>query len=245
MADYMIDDALVGVEGYAPMTPADLATFRTDSLSGRKFEADDVDDIFYAAAVHYIQTADSTFEYVLKLKRAYRLYGRLSRGQAAGALNCATAEYNRAVAAEGRAAAVQAAFDAIVAEQVAANVVTVADGTYTVVDGDRHTTVAVKSNPKFPGPILSVMVGPDNERDFEAAGVIVNNRLRGWRSARRVVVERAEAALAVLVGGGPEGVEGARMAYALKSGRCALCGRTLTVPASLHRGLGPECAKKV
>jgi hypothetical protein len=31
--------------------------------------------------------------------------------------------------------------------------------------------------------------------------------------------------------------------YALESGSCMRCGRTLTVPASLHRGLGPECAK--
>jgi hypothetical protein len=34
-------------------------------------------------------------------------------------------------------------------------------------------------------------------------------------------------------------------AYALESGRCWRCGRRLTVPASIHRGLGPECAKKV
>ena len=33
-------------------------------------------------------------------------------------------------------------------------------------------------------------------------------------------------------------------AYAIGSGKCACCGRTLTVPASVHRGLGPDCAKK-
>jgi len=31
-------------------------------------------------------------------------------------------------------------------------------------------------------------------------------------------------------------------AYALRSGQCMRCGRKLTVPASLHRGLGPVCA---
>jgi hypothetical protein len=31
-------------------------------------------------------------------------------------------------------------------------------------------------------------------------------------------------------------------AYAMRSGRCMRCGHTLTVPASLHRGLGPICA---
>ena len=33
-------------------------------------------------------------------------------------------------------------------------------------------------------------------------------------------------------------------AYALASGQCMRCGHKLTVPASLHRGLGPECAKR-
>ena len=27
-------------------------------------------------------------------------------------------------------------------------------------------------------------------------------------------------------------------------GRCGVCGRTLTVPASIDRGIGPECAQK-
>lgn len=29
------------------------------------------------------------------------------------------------------------------------------------------------------------------------------------------------------------------------AGRCYRCGRQLTVPSSVHRGLGPECASKV
>jgi hypothetical protein len=33
-----------------------------------------------------------------------------------------------------------------------------------------------------------------------------------------------------------------QVAFALKEGRCARCGRKLTVPASLSFGLGPECA---
>jgi hypothetical protein len=30
----------------------------------------------------------------------------------------------------------------------------------------------------------------------------------------------------------------------LHSGRCGRCGRTLTTPDSIERGLGPECAHK-
>lgn len=34
------------------------------------------------------------------------------------------------------------------------------------------------------------------------------------------------------------------LAYAQREGRCCRCGLTLTVPASLHAGLGPDCAGK-
>jgi hypothetical protein len=36
----------------------------------------------------------------------------------------------------------------------------------------------------------------------------------------------------------------AAQVYAVREGRCSRCGRTLTVPASLHHGMGPECAGK-
>ena len=38
--------------------------------------------------------------------------------------------------------------------------------------------------------------------------------------------------------------KGAGEAYALESANCFRCGRKLTVPVSIHRGLGPECASK-
>ena len=38
--------------------------------------------------------------------------------------------------------------------------------------------------------------------------------------------------------------QAAGLAFALREGACYRCGRTLTVPASVHRGLGPECARK-
>lgn len=38
--------------------------------------------------------------------------------------------------------------------------------------------------------------------------------------------------------------QSARMTFAMYEGRCSRCGRKLTVPASIHHGLGPECAGK-
>lgn len=51
--------------------------------------------------------------------------------------------------------------------------------------------------------------------------------------------------LAVLFGSDVEGRAAMREAYAIASGRCARCNLMLTVPASIHRGLGPDCADKV
>ena len=48
-----------------------------------------------------------------------------------------------------------------------------------------------------------------------------------------------------LILGQPTKSAESREAYALLSSRCARCNRTLTVPASIHRGLGPECAQKM
>jgi len=36
----------------------------------------------------------------------------------------------------------------------------------------------------------------------------------------------------------------AGLAFAMKENRCFRCGKELTVPASIHKGMGPECAKK-
>ncbi|MDE1971441.1 MAG: hypothetical protein KGI50_07750, partial [Patescibacteria group bacterium] len=38
--------------------------------------------------------------------------------------------------------------------------------------------------------------------------------------------------------------QGTGLAYALKETKCCRCGRDLTVPASIHAGLGPGCARK-
>lgn len=38
--------------------------------------------------------------------------------------------------------------------------------------------------------------------------------------------------------------DAAGLAFAMKENRCFRCGKELTVPASIHKGMGPECAKK-
>jgi hypothetical protein len=122
-----------------------------------------------------------------------------------------------------------------------------AAGRYTVVTEDGHRTYKIDdvTEGSFRGKtIVSVLIGPDNTRNYlgigflnrQTAELYVWSRHRGTKHGVRSrydlgVIMRTE--------------EESRLNYALKSGRCARCGRELTVPASIHRGLGPECAKRI
>jgi len=87
--------------------------------------------------------------------------------------------------------------------------------------------------------IVSFLSGSDNDSDYTGFGhVEADGTIRIWRK----FLQSTELREAVKVlRGSPDG---AREAYAIRSGRCSRCGRTLTVPASLHAGMGPECARK-
>ena len=95
---------------------------------------------------------------------------------------------------------------------------------------------------------LSVLTGPSNEDDYQYIGSI---RTSGVHS----IVHGGRA-------GNPEHPAFKAMAWMLRQiensnplqmpvsvefwheGRCAKCARPLTDPASIARGLGPECASK-
>lgn len=120
------------------------------------------------------------------------------------------------------------------------------DGYYTILlkDGDNddgYVTIRVKSitdGSKFNGKrIVSFLSGPDNENDYTGFAFLYKEQsIVIWSRFRNN--ERLGRAIHGLV----LNHLGAGETYALKSGRCCICGRTLTVPASLYRGMGPVCA---
>lgn len=124
----------------------------------------------------------------------------------------------------------------------------VADATYTVIfAAERYVTVRIKTageGSKFEGKrIASFLSGPDNESDFQGfAFVNEDGTVAVWKRFRSVGYQPFIDALNVVLGN-PARSDEFREAYAKVSGKCARCGRKLTVPASLNRGLGPECAK--
>jgi len=120
------------------------------------------------------------------------------------------------------------------------------DGIYTYETATAYRTFRLRTQPLdadfMPGKqIIEVLMGRDNDNDYERIGHLVAGRngadatLKVWKrwQGRTTIVEAAEAFVA-----DPHGPA------VTPSVACYRCGRTLTVPASVHNGLGPECAKK-
>ena len=127
---------------------------------------------------------------------------------------------------------------------------TIQDATYTVVrpDGSYRTLkFHTKSEGSLAGKtIVSYLSGPDNETNFTSCAFY--NQETGqcsiWRRFRipgtQELANDILAAVRVVL----ENPGFAGETYALRSGRCCRCGRKLTVPASIHRGMGPDCAER-
>lgn len=123
----------------------------------------------------------------------------------------------------------------------------IADGYYTVefASGD-YRTFRVRTQPAdadfAPGQqIISYLSGSDNESSYTRFGFVRGATVAPWRRfAGDTVLVRAAKVLE-----DPEAAAKTGLAFALRSNRCYRCGHQLTVPASIHAGLGPDCAAKV
>lgn len=121
------------------------------------------------------------------------------------------------------------------------------EGTFTVehADGSYETVriETVKTGGLAGKRIASHISGPDNDNDFQGFAFVNDNRtLKVWSKKANIDERWVKAVQTVLLTGDTgEMAE----AYAHRSGRCARCSRTLTVPVSLHHGYGPECLKKI
>ena len=120
------------------------------------------------------------------------------------------------------------------------------DGTYTVEFADgTYRTLRIKTQDAdatwMPGKrVASYLNGPDNWSNYQGfAFVNDNNTFNVWQrhqSATAVI-----SALAVLTSGREAMVNGLK-AYGMASGKCGVCGKKLTTPASIKLGIGPICA---
>lgn len=99
-------------------------------------------------------------------------------------------------------------------------------------------------------PIWTVMalVGPDNNSNYRRIGYMIGDPAEKkvyFKGAKNLPANHALIQAFVWILGRAEKGEFSTKsgtAHVYHEGRCGRCGRRLTVPASIHRGLGPHCA---
>lgn len=126
----------------------------------------------------------------------------------------------------------------------------IANGTYTIVldDTGDYRTLRIVDAPetmgKAPGTqIAQYLSGADNETNYTGFAFVSGDRFGVWGKFRED--GKLSAALRALIAADKDQAAQFGEAYAIESGNCWHCGRKLTVPASLKRGLGPICAGKL
>jgi len=121
------------------------------------------------------------------------------------------------------------------------------NATFTVQNpkGDYYTFKVRQPKADMPH-FLSLLTGPDNENSFTYLGMVfpdngqVKTTAKSKMTSDSLPVKVAAFALRCVWGSQnlPEG-------YQIRhEGKCGCCGRKLTTPESLDRGIGPECIKK-
>lgn len=215
----------------------ELAVFRTD-----KFEVEDIQsDPALAKAAHAFLDSDAgkDNEFIGQMVEARTLrQGNLTPAQCKGILNVMRWQ----VLQQQRLASTPASLPADNAQAITK---AIRNGTYTVVLNGEDDYVTIRISDSFikgaakGAQMVSYLSGSNNEHDYTGFAFLNGRWSRVWK--KYADSERLVAALKVLTDGG-DAEAGER--YALASGNCYACGRKLTVPASLLRGLGPTCAEK-
>src|SRR5271157_2617898 len=121
------------------------------------------------------------------------------------------------------------------------------DGKYTLVYGSgEYRTVAIENiteeGHNFKGK--TILSRKSGQRYEGIAFLSSDNRVMLWKRFRAEFDQKRIEALQNAVNRIARNPQEAGMAYAIHEGRCCRCGRELTVPASIHAGMGPDCAEK-
>lgn len=187
-------------------------------------------DTEYAEAEEFLTTYEGTFQFLVEVKAKVASGWVLTEKQIAAVLRC------------------KARTPGPTREPEQKTEPAIRDGYFTVIleDGS-HVTIRIKAHwdkARAEGgeQVAAYLMGSDNENDYQGFAFIKGGRFNLWKKFQHSNTgrdRRIEKALVTLIQGDP-GEAGLR--YAIESSRCSVCGRRLTVPASVHRGLGPECA---
>lgn len=219
-----------------------IAAYAHENGIEGKFEGTDMNDYLLELAVEYARQYQGTFEYMVDMRDKVLDGQSLSTQQAKGILNCAKAE------ARYRGWQPQISVEELTIELPSESIERyIPNGTYTVVFSDQsYRTIKLTDSWLDDAPenqqVAKFLSGSDNESSYTGFAFVEGQRSKIWNryrddsaisNALRILLEDAETAKEF------------GHAYALQSGRCYICNRTLTVPASISRGIGPECQKNL
>lgn len=122
----------------------------------------------------------------------------------------------------------------------------ISDGRYTLVYKDgQYRTVQIRKQPEGKWAAGATVLRLKEGSKFYGCGFLQpNGKVNFWKTFRGANkperLERIQKAVDRVVAD----PDAAGLAFAMKENRCYKCGKELTVPASIHRGMGPECARK-
>jgi hypothetical protein len=122
------------------------------------------------------------------------------------------------------------------------------NGRYTVINDTtaEYRTIELSDCPeRYSKPagtqIAAFLSDPNNEADYIGFAFVFPGRKSVLFNRYRSNLDLCYSLAVLLDSDGPAYGE----LYAIESGRCYHCNRVLTVPVSVHNGLGPTCAKKL
>jgi len=113
--------------------------------------------------------------------------------------------------------------------------------TITSVRTGHHRTIEIKTS-KSGVRWVSMLTGPDNERSYQSFGRIESDGTRAWVAVfYRYRYSNFFMRLATILEEPERFTDRCEFQF---EGRCRICNRKLTNPASIRSGIGPECAKR-
>lgn len=190
------------------------------------------------------------FEYIQSVGQSAQRYGVISRPQARGLLNCMRANVLRKASLATEQAAPEHKHDteAATAELPQTMSEKLPRGIFTVIrSDDSHRTYRI-TVPEWgdfrDGRVqVSLLTGPQNTSDYQGVAFLFpNHRVAIWKRYQESAENLRQDILALV---DPESAEAAGKRYAMESGNCYKCNRTLTTPESIEAGIGPVCAGRL
>ncbi len=94
--------------------------------------------------------------------------------------------------------------------------------------------------------VISYLAGPDNESMYHGCAFLpVRGNYKVWKKYQGPGAATIRECIQLLMRGSDEEQKEMGTAYAMMSGRCWVCNRTLTTPESISAGIGPICAARI